>query len=559
MAFAGLFATPMQANSSAFTCTTFSYLDAGWSVTTTGINNQKQIVGYATDMQRRVHGFVRNADGTFVAIDDPATAGIAGAYPRAINNAGQVAGNYYLPDGPHGFLREANGTISEIAPPPLPPPGPDSEPVLNMFEVAGINDSGVVSGVFNLAYKSGSYIYPDKWNYVFSRDSAGTYTILDARYNTIDNQGPLAARINNAGYVLEIGGINWDAYLRSPDGSSTALLFPGIPSYSHLGRQYLYANTVAFNNGVIPEDITSAGTFLPVNSGFIRAGNGNIQAVVCPQDVQAKVAVTGINGLRAVSGNISSDSAPVQQGVLAEPTFAAAALQISNDWWDFGTSAVGEPSCHPARIYLTNPTNADLNIQVIYFGNTVESAPGQVNAGPYAITETNCAVPTGNPLFPYAKRTLRSGDWCYINFNYTPTVGGSQPGQLIMLDDTRQSPHTVQLSGSGVSAKLQYSNTSWDFGVQPIGRTTGEGIIYIYNPSPAPVTFRSISATGGSSSPIPEFIAYEGTCNTLAPYTTCNIRFVFTPSAAGERYGAIRLVSNADPTEMVIPLQGYAQ
>jgi hypothetical protein len=34
---------------------------------------------------------------------------------------------------------------------------------------------------------------------------------------------------------------------------------------------------------------------------------------------------------------------------------------------------------------------------------------------------------------------------------------------------------------------------------------------------------------------------------------------VFTPSTAGERYGAIHLVSNADPQEMVIPLQGYGQ
>jgi hypothetical protein len=295
-----------------------------------------------------------------------------------------------------------------------------------------------------------------------------------------------------------------------------------------------------------------------VGGGFIRGPGATIQAVMCPDNVEANVSVTGINDALAVSGTISSQDSPVAQGLLAEPDSATARLTVSNDWWDFGTSAIGEPSYHPARIYLSNWSEADLHIQAIYFGNTTERAPEDPYVSPYAITDTNCAPPTGNPAFPFAKRKLRSGDWCYINFNYTPTLGGSQPGELIILDDTPQSPHIVHLSGSGVSAKLQYSNTSWDFGAQPLGRTTGEGIIYIYNPSPAPVQFRSISATSSVDFPRPEFIAYEGTCSTLQPYTTCNIRFVFTPSTTGERYGAIHLVSNADPSEMVIPLQGWA-
>ena len=285
---------------------------------------------------------------------------------------------------------------------------------------------------------------------------------------------------------------------------------------------------------------------------------------MCPDDAQATIRITGVNDVLAVSGNFTasvsadpSQPAPVQQGLLAEPTQATPGLQLSNDWWDFETSPVGTPSCHPARIYLSNTGDVDVNIEAIYFGNKIEGAP----APPYAITDTNCAPPTGNPLFPFAKRKLEAGDWCYINFNYTPTLGGSQPGQLIVLDDTPQSPHTVQLSGSGVAAKLQYSNTSWDFGVQPLGRTTGPGIIYIYNPSPAPIIFRSIYATGGPQFPVPEFIAYgyTGGCSTLAPYTTCSFQFVFTPSVTGERYVEIHVQSNADPNDMVIPLQGFGQ
>jgi hypothetical protein len=515
---------------------------------------RKQIIGYAMDAQGRPHGFLRNADGSTTAIDDPAT-GLAGTYPRAINNLGQVVGEYYLADGPHGFLRDVDGTVKDIPPPPLPPSQPNWMFRLAYFSLSGINENGVMSGVYNQSFGPTGREYNDRQYHTFTRYENGTYQDADINHTSTDNQGPVAARINNTSYLLEVGGINWDAYLRTPGGSNTLLTFPGIPWYSHYGRSYLYANTVAFTNGATVNDIWSAGTFLPVSSGFVRRPAGNIQGVICPDDVQAKVSVTGISDAFAVSGTLMSADVPVQQGLLAEPTAQTGSLHISNDWWDFGTSAVDAESCHAARIYLTNPSDADLHIQAIYFANPNEGAPPP----PYAITDTNCGEPTGNPLFPFAKRKLRAGDWCYINFNYTPTRGGSQPGQLIVLDDTPQSPHIVQLSGSGIAAKLQYSNASWDFGVQPVGHTTGEGIIYIYNPSPGPIEFQSISATSSVNFPLPEFIAREGTCSTLQPYTTCSITFVFTPSTAGERYGAIHLVSNADPQEMVIPLQGYGQ
>jgi probable HAF family extracellular repeat protein len=175
----GCFAIPAAASVSAYTCTTFSYGDPSWPVTTTGINANKQIIGYAMDAQGRPHGFLRNADGTTVTIDDPAT-GFVGTYPRAINILGQVVGNYYLPDGPHGFFRNTDGTVTEIAPPSIPSP-PGTTVVLTTFSVSGINDSGVVSGVYNAAFNYGSSGYQDRWFYVFTRDPDGTYQIVDTR------------------------------------------------------------------------------------------------------------------------------------------------------------------------------------------------------------------------------------------------------------------------------------------------------------------------------------------------------------------------------------------
>src|SRR2546422_3495957 len=59
-----------------------------------------------------IHGFIRDANGTFTTVDAP---GSAGCHTDAfsINNAGAVAGNYCdAGSRSHGYVRDANGTFT---------------------------------------------------------------------------------------------------------------------------------------------------------------------------------------------------------------------------------------------------------------------------------------------------------------------------------------------------------------------------------------------------------------------------------------------------------------
>ena len=126
-----------------------------------GMNNAGQIVGAYRDAAGVTHNFLRSADGaTYTAVVVP------GSQPGttttdAINNLGQVAGNYI--DASSGlfrsYIRSADG--STFTPFDIPSLGPGGGP-------KGINDHGVITGSVVAASASAAY--------GFVRGADGTFT-----------------------------------------------------------------------------------------------------------------------------------------------------------------------------------------------------------------------------------------------------------------------------------------------------------------------------------------------------------------------------------------------
>lgn len=86
------------------------------------------------------HGFVRTADGTISNIDDPSagTASGQGTVAFVVNTAGVIAG-YYIDSSKvqHGFVLAVNGTFTTIDPPGT----------ISTF-ADGINTAGDVCGYY---------------------------------------------------------------------------------------------------------------------------------------------------------------------------------------------------------------------------------------------------------------------------------------------------------------------------------------------------------------------------------------------------------------------------
>src|SRR5215470_6119894 len=79
-----------------------------------GINDVGQIVGGYWDGSR-IHGFVRESDGTFTSVDVP---GSTDTYADGINNVGEVVGYFYEQAGQHlhGFVLNGSEFVTIDAP-----------------------------------------------------------------------------------------------------------------------------------------------------------------------------------------------------------------------------------------------------------------------------------------------------------------------------------------------------------------------------------------------------------------------------------------------------------
>jgi uncharacterized membrane protein len=86
----------------------------GYQIHPYGINGEGAITG--DYYRKRIHGFVRDPDGTFVSFDP---AGSVSTEAYSINSKGEVAGSYVdATDGAlRGYKRIVDGTITTIEPP----------------------------------------------------------------------------------------------------------------------------------------------------------------------------------------------------------------------------------------------------------------------------------------------------------------------------------------------------------------------------------------------------------------------------------------------------------
>jgi hypothetical protein len=143
--------------------------------------------------------------------------------------------------------------------------------------------------------------------------------------------------------------------------------------------------------------------------------------------------------------------------------------------------------------------------------------------------------------------------FCTLNVSFSPTAIGPRKGSLTITSNAPGSPHTVNLTGSGMGAVA--SLTGSILATPPSGfgsffANTNVGEI-------SNLTF-ALSNSGGdvlniSGMTISGDYAKSTTCsNTLAPSTSCSITIAFSPTLAGARTGS--LVINSDSASGTITL-----
>jgi hypothetical protein len=495
----------------------------------TGINRQGQIAGSFSN-GFSLGWFFADSSGTSLPVTIPPPFGDNAAL-TSVNNLGQVAGSgldkTVSPARYRGFVSNPDGTYSLIDPPVSTP-----TQIFSDIYVLSMNDNGDLAGTLPVKDDKGVLT-----KYTFIRDAAGFFTLFDPSVNqfsiiSVSSSPELWPKINNTKDVLLSdypSAFTWR--VRHPDGSEAPVVPPGMTEDVGL-------HVYGWNNAGTIVD----GSFA---APLVLKPDGRAPAIVCPQidATQGQLTPYAINDDGVVTGSVGFFIATTV--FVATPTGLQAGLQLSFDHWSFPPTPVGEQGA-TGMIYVNSTGAADLNIVSISVGKP----PIQLDTpADFTITNNTCGG------FNLQRLTLPPGQSCAITFSFKPIGVGARNAEIIILDDAPDAPHLIRLDGTGLGkGNLQFSNAAWTFDEVRVGASSYIGTIYVYNPGTDVITFSSIALGGANSA---DFEITANTCGAaVAPYTTCGVRFRFTPQMAGLRNAALIFEDDSGPGRQLIPLTG---
>ena len=138
---------------------------------------------------------------------------------------------------------------------------------------------------------------------------------------------------------------------------------------------------------------------------------------------------------------------------------------------------------------------------------------------------------------------------CTIYVNFTPTAAGVRSGVLTVTDNAANSPQTASLSGIGLD--MSFDLSKYNFPITIINTTSAAQTATLTNYGSNTITVTSVTTTGD--------FAATNNCGVLAPGASCPISITFTPTAGGQRYGALTVTDNDVESPQTAVLYGLGQ
>lgn len=218
------------------------------------LNSWGAITGLYQKVDEVFHGFIREPNGAYIEVDDPAAgdAAFQGTWPSTINDRGEVAGFYIdSSNGYHGFIRSSEGEFTTVD-------DPNANNGTYIALEQGLNVRGAVAGWYNVGSVS----------YGFIRERDGKFTTIEP---LASSPFTLVGGINCAGTVTGYFGTSTGflyGYLQKPDGQTTIFNVSGPDG--KLGTAAFTLNSGDEVTGVAV-DTNNA------NHGFVRFADGYIK------------------------------------------------------------------------------------------------------------------------------------------------------------------------------------------------------------------------------------------------------------------------------------------
>jgi len=241
------------------------------------LNSRGAVTGSYQMADGLLHGFIREPDGSYIEVDDPAAgtaAGQGGTWSFNINDRGEVAGFYYDSSNVlHGFIRSPQGEFTTVDGPNADN-GAFSGTMIALEQ--GLNARGSVAGSYTVSNVQFGLV-----TYGFVREANGKFITIDP---VPSSPGVIVTGINSAGAVTGnfvpltsalTGSLPLTSgFLQRPDGQITIFNVPG-PA----GAAGTSPSTLNSRNEVTGFSVDASFQF----HGFIRSAKGDIKTFDAPQ------------------------------------------------------------------------------------------------------------------------------------------------------------------------------------------------------------------------------------------------------------------------------------
>ena len=174
---------------------------------------------------------------------------------------------------------------------------------------------------------------------------------------------------------------------------------------------------------------------------------------------------------------------------------------------------------------------------------------------------TSIAV-TGANLSDFARTTtcgatLAAGATCIVSVTFSPSATGARNAAVTINDDAPGNPHSVALTGTGVTPPPQtpeavVTPTTLAFGDVPAGSISPASNVSVQNTGTASLVIGTTPITG-------DFVkGPTDTCTgqIIAPNTSCSINVRFAPGTAGAKTGTLTINDNTATSPHSVALTG---
>ncbi len=450
---------------------------------------------------------------------------------------------------------------------------------------------GVAVDANGSAYVTGNtntYNFPVTQGAYLTTDSAPLNTMIGfvSKFTSSGNLDYSTYFYGSSGASTEMAGIAVDstgsAYVTGyapSDGTfpitSTSICDPGVylggcgtafvTKFDPTGTSLLYSTFLGLYNFAYPQAIaldgkndayvsclTSGGSFEMANGIEPYAGGNDLLVAEIDPSATTELFATFLGG--------TGDEYPFGLTLDAQGSLYVAGQTLSSDFpvtsAGFQESPGGNSDAFVLKIEPQSAPAFSASSFLLQYPAQLAGQTGQPqttllrNMGSAPLTISSATVSGDFAETDDCGTSVPAAGSCTLSVTFTPTAAGPRTGSVLIQDDAAGSPHTINLTGTGLGVPaVTLTPTGLTFSNQLVGTSSSPQTITLSSSGTAGLNLSSLQVSG-------DFAQTNNCPATLAPGANCSVDITFIPSAIGSRSGALTITDNAAGSPQSVALSG---